>query len=35
MSSEILTLVGVILLLIVALAVVPYLWYDAKSRKEG
>lgn len=27
--------VGVILLVIVALAVVPYLWYDARSRKEG
>ena len=27
--------VGVILLVIVALAVVPYLWYDAKSRRVG
>ncbi|OLT15209.1 sugar ABC transporter permease [Serinicoccus sp. CUA-874] len=27
--------VGVILLVIVALAVVPYLWYDARARKRG
>lgn len=27
--------VGIILLVLVALAVVPYLWYDARTRKEG
>ncbi|WP_151524224.1 carbohydrate ABC transporter permease [Serinicoccus kebangsaanensis] len=27
--------VGVILLVLVALAVVPYLWYDARARKRG
>lgn len=27
--------VGIVLLVLVALAVVPYLWYDARSRKEG
>ncbi|MDO5740468.1 MAG: sugar ABC transporter permease [Ornithinimicrobium sp.] len=27
--------VGIILLALVAVAVVPYLWYDARSRKEG
>lgn len=27
--------VGIILLVLVALAVVPYLWFDARTRKEG